>query len=770
MSSQKPRYILLADKTCHELVLEIWDILDEAAPEFPVINLCGTRTMRRRSKMWNPAILAIYFAFSLIADPQIARAQSADLPTQHSSGKLQPLTVLGDTRFRHADTITKIIALKKTPRLLSSARDGSVRLWDIQSGRQLQHFRHAEDEVWNVALVNDETQFVSCGAKTIDLWDIASGKKLKSITPGGTVHRVCFLPGKQQLVTAGPGSKSQLWDLVSEKKIRTFRRHKEDVYGVDISRDGRWLVTSGDDNKICLFELKTGKFMGECGQHKSDVYTVVFGPDSQSIVACDSQGNVSCYWAENRKQKWSTKLPSDTTIVEWAPDGLSIGCTCDNGHLYLLHAATGKTLKKIKSPSEESWSLAFGKQDKEMFAGGDGQIQRFDLAQSSCLFPCLNRETRNGIPTSNNNVALGTTTGFVELAPDKFVFAATDPVFRIHTLNQPEPYLVSIQGWKQDWGKISHTDFHPTLRLAVVTTSDKIILCDYQSGKIVNTYPEKPTSEVNGSFATAKFVGNDRRVIVDTGQELRFIQFDQSVTTNTFSSFDFSTDLETIVPANKRFFVQNREESESIDFYDNRGRFIKGLRIANPAIAVATSSNGKYLSMIDAAGEITLLGPDSTPFATSPQPHQIDQWIKELHSDRYAIREAAETNLRRCGKSAIEQLEYKLPQDVEAMFRLERLRNTYDKSFIPTKRMGSLALKSSPQQVAISDDGQFWAAIVGKDELTQVIVGSLENGQMKVIGEANDLHSPKLIRFCEGSQRLLTGNHDGTMSLYRFSD
>src|ERR1035437_5564441 len=64
--------------------------------------------------------------------------------------------VLGDPAFRHDNTVTKAAILSDGRRMVTSANDGTARLWDLQTGRQLQCYRHAKDYVWDFLLLPGE--------------------------------------------------------------------------------------------------------------------------------------------------------------------------------------------------------------------------------------------------------------------------------------------------------------------------------------------------------------------------------------------------------------------------------------------------------------------------------------------------------------------------------------------------------------------------------------------------------------------------------------
>ncbi|MCG8583581.1 MAG: hypothetical protein MI757_02590, partial [Pirellulales bacterium] len=106
---------------------------------------------------------------SPLADESAADEQI--LPLKADS--LRPANVLGDSRFKHAEDLTHIVWIDGGRRLLSSARDGTVRLWDANSGQELQRFYHpGGSDVWNLRGLPGERGMLTCGGdQHVTRWD-----------------------------------------------------------------------------------------------------------------------------------------------------------------------------------------------------------------------------------------------------------------------------------------------------------------------------------------------------------------------------------------------------------------------------------------------------------------------------------------------------------------------------------------------------------------------------------------------------------------------
>src|SRR5262249_60329726 len=77
-----------------------------------------------------------------------ARGAPARPPPPGAAGDPLPpgaVARLGSTRWRHSGTVTFVHFLPDSKTLLSAGRDGTVRLWEVATGKQVRCIRIAED-------------------------------------------------------------------------------------------------------------------------------------------------------------------------------------------------------------------------------------------------------------------------------------------------------------------------------------------------------------------------------------------------------------------------------------------------------------------------------------------------------------------------------------------------------------------------------------------------------------------------------------------------
>ncbi|MDR1626851.1 MAG: hypothetical protein LBT33_09960, partial [Spirochaetia bacterium] len=78
--------------------------------------------------------------------------------------------------------------------IVSGSWDNTIKLWDVESGREVCTFSGHSNRVWSVAFSPDGKQIVSgSGDDTLKLWDAESGREIRSfVGHSGSVWSVAF--------------------------------------------------------------------------------------------------------------------------------------------------------------------------------------------------------------------------------------------------------------------------------------------------------------------------------------------------------------------------------------------------------------------------------------------------------------------------------------------------------------------------------------------------------------------------------------------------
>ncbi len=161
---------------------------------------------------------------------------------------------------------------------LSGSHDNTMKLWDVATGKEIRslYSRHvfttSEISFPEIAAVafSPDGRYVLSGARdnTLKLWDVATGKEIRTFKghlsgfrPG--VNSVAFSPDGRYVLSGGEDNTMRLWEVSTGKQIRIFAGHSDAVTSVTFFPDGRHALSAGSDNIINLWEVATGKNLSQ---------------------------------------------------------------------------------------------------------------------------------------------------------------------------------------------------------------------------------------------------------------------------------------------------------------------------------------------------------------------------------------------------------------------------------------------------------------------------------------------------------------------------
>jgi RNA polymerase sigma factor (sigma-70 family) len=279
------------------------------------------------------------------------------------------------------DRIPSSVAFSPDGRLLASGdMHGTIRFWDIATGKLVRQIRQAGQSAQSIAFSPDGKQLASGSMHgTVGLWDVATGKDLRP--QGGHTSPVWSLalsPDGRMLASGSWDQTIRLWEPATGKEVRLLTGHEGPVRGTVFAPGGKLLASASHDRTIRLWDPATGKELHRLVGHDKEVNAVAFSPDGRMLASAGEDGTVRLWQAASGKELRRFRVEfSRFTSVSFSPDGLRVAAgNFVDGKVVMWDVATGKELYRLGENGRPIYSVAFSADGNLLAAAGDDGVIR----------------------------------------------------------------------------------------------------------------------------------------------------------------------------------------------------------------------------------------------------------------------------------------------------------------------------------------------------------------------------------------------------------
>ncbi|MBF0541378.1 MAG: caspase family protein [Nitrospirae bacterium] len=326
----------------------------------------------------------------------------------------------------HMALIWKIIPMKDGRRIISASADKTIRIWDIETGKETQKLLGqigggSEGAIYAIALSPDEKWLAVGGyfggnidtRGNIRIYDIETGKIINVLkSHKSSIYDLSVSSDGRYLVSGSADKMVKVWDIQNNfSEVFSFDGHTDHLYAVRIFKEGNdyKIVSAGFDNRLILCSLNDKKQLNSYTHSDklrhmaiNEKYIIVsairgkkieifdhnlnkikeivsdtnpeglsFSPDGRLLLAGTgiTPYNCSIYDTTDDFKKISTFSKHDnlTMAAAFIDNHTAVTGGGNDEQIYLWDAFSGAVKKQISGHGKRIWAV--GIKDKEIAFG-----------------------------------------------------------------------------------------------------------------------------------------------------------------------------------------------------------------------------------------------------------------------------------------------------------------------------------------------------------------------------------------------------------------
>jgi WD40 repeat protein len=396
----------------------------------------------------------------------------------------------------HSGEVKAVAVTQNGQRAISASKDRTLRVWDLEGGDELQVLHGHSGEVNAVAVTLDGRRAISASDdRTLRVWDLESGDELQVLHGHSGEVRVVAVTG-DHAISGSTDRSLRIWDLNNGRLLQTLEGSRHQIEAVAVATDGRRAV-SASGTRLKVWDLENGHELRALEGHSADVLAVVIAPDGRRAISASEDDTLRVWDLESGRELHTLEGHSAGVLaVVMTPDGRAISASEDctlrvwdlqSGHN--LHTLEGhsKSINAVAVTPDGNWVIS---------ASDDHTLKVWDL----------NRGDESHILRGHS-----ASTQALAVTPDasRAISASGDGTLKTWALDKDGSELHTLRG---EWNSPHALAVTPDGRKVVAASWYKdLIVWDIESGSELHTLDGHP------SFIYAVAVTPDGRLLISSG-------------------------------------------------------------------------------------------------------------------------------------------------------------------------------------------------------------------------------------------------------------
>lgn len=279
----------------------------------------------------------------------------------------------------HTANVTALVMLNDGEQLASSSEDGSVRVWNIQTGKQDRLFEDpAKDRLLSIAATRDGRYVAAGGRQGMVLsWDLDQGSLVfHRPAHADAVNCLRFTAGGESLISASGDRSIKVFKFRTAELQHAFWGHEERVSSLMITGDSDQFLATSRDGAVKAWNLKQPDIAAPTPLYRN-VGNAVFSPQGESLAFRFTDGRVCVFQWPQMQINYQFQGPAGLDALAYDSGQRLCAVSRDDGAVEIWRAE--RLVRTIEHHQLPVRSLAFDRDGKRLaVAGREGVISIWD--------------------------------------------------------------------------------------------------------------------------------------------------------------------------------------------------------------------------------------------------------------------------------------------------------------------------------------------------------------------------------------------------------
>ena len=282
----------------------------------------------------------------------------------------------------HLDNVHSVAISPDGQTLVSGSSDSTIKVWNLQTGREIDTLTNHSNKVHSVAIGPDgETLVSGSWDMTLKVWNLKKGREIAPLrTLRGMGRPFPFAIGPEKTIAIGSSENAiRIRDMKTGKVVQTLNQHNYlyssplrffyPINSLAISLDGQTIVSGSSGRTVAVWDLPAERIIHTFTGHLDKVSSVAISPDGKNIVSGSWDKTIIVWDLQTGNGKRLNGHLDWVNSVVVSANGKSIISGSDDKLIKVWDLNTGRVMRTLTGHLDKVNSVAISSNGKTIVSG-----------------------------------------------------------------------------------------------------------------------------------------------------------------------------------------------------------------------------------------------------------------------------------------------------------------------------------------------------------------------------------------------------------------